>query len=74
MPNSTRKCRARTHVRGADRTTHPANIDGRLAYDIVEAALILRAVKRLNYERAEEKRHRAKVAAITLRKMPWDKE
>ncbi len=66
MPNRTQS------LRGADRTTHPGNIDGRLAHDIVEAALILRAVKRLDYERAEEKRHRAKIAAITLQKMPWD--
>ncbi len=72
MPNNRRKGRARTHVRGADRTTRPGNIDGRLAYDIVEAARVLRTVKQLDYERGREERQRAKVAAITLKKMPWE--
>ena len=72
MPNSRRKFRARTHRVGADRTTHPGNIDGRLAYDIVEAAHIINTVKWLDKERTVEERHRAKVAAITLQRMPWD--
>ena len=59
-------------MRGANRTTHPSNIDGRLAYDIVEAAHILNTVKWLDSERTTEERHRAKIAAITLKIMPWD--
>jgi len=49
-----------------------ANLDGHMARDIVEAALTLRTVKRLDAEHRAEARQKAKVAAVSLAKMPWE--
>jgi len=47
-------------------------LDGRLAYDIVEAALTIRHEEVRLARQADEKAKRAKIVAITLPKMPWD--
>ena len=48
------------------------NIDGRLAYDIADAAYVIRTVNRLDKELQAEVRQKAKIAAITLHRAPWE--
>ena len=49
-----------------------SSMDGRLARDIVEAALAIRHEEKRRARQADEKAKRAKIVAITLPKMPWD--
>ena len=73
MPSSYKPNGARSsYSKGAARGPHPGNFDGRLAYNIVEAAQVLRTVKRLDSQDRADKLRRAKVAAVSLAKMPWD--
>ena len=47
-------------------------LDGRIAYDIVEAAVLLRFHKRQEQEKRCEAAKKAKIKAISLAVMPWD--
>lgn len=46
--------------------------DGRLAHDEVEALLVIRTVQRIDKERKQEARERAKRKAVTLPRAPWE--
>lgn len=74
MPGSGRSYDAgKSWTRGSTRPHAAANLDSRLAYDIVEAIYeIQRQKAKASRVRAEE-RLRRKKAEITLGIAPWDK-
>ena len=75
MSNRTTKERnrcGRNYKIPANRPCVFANLDGHMARDIVEAALTLHTVKRLDQALHAEARQKAKVAAVSLAKMPWE--
>lgn len=55
----------------------PKQLAGRTALDIVDAAYAIKAdeftKKQRRHEETSEKRHKAKIAKVSLAKMPWDK-
>lgn len=67
------KRRGRSFILPPKRGAGSSNFDGRLAYDIVEAATVIKIIKRIDNYRKEEKRHKAKVANVTLAIAPWEK-
>ncbi len=56
------------------RSAGASNFDGRLAHDIVEAAIVIKTIKRIDNYRKEEEKQKAKIAAVTLAIAPWDKK
>jgi len=63
---------SKANPRGHGRTG--SSLDGRLAYDIVEAAWVIRAEKAREAQAAREEKRRAKIVPITLAKAPWEQE